>query len=213
VSEQINVIVQQQQRLFREGLALLVSADADLSLAGTAVTDVDLAALCDDLGAGVVLFEIDADDWDGSRLAVTLGRRHPQLTFVGVAVAPTATDASRARLAGVHAVVGRGDGFEVLREAVLASAAADAPTAAMPPRADRRSSLTGREIDVLGLVGAGWTSREISDRLEISHKTVENHKQRIFDKLGVQSQSHAVAVALRRGIISAEGVSELVAES
>ena len=57
--------------------------------------------------------------------------------------------------------------------------------------------LTGREADVLALVGAGRTSRQISAELHISPKTVENHKQRIFGKLGVQNQAHAVSVAMR----------------
>ena len=69
--------------------------------------------------------------------------------------------------------------------------------------------MTPRELDVLCHVGAGWTSREISGRLAITHKTVENHKQRIFGKLGVQNQAHAVAVAIRGGLISPEGVIDL----
>ena len=57
---------------------------------------------------------------------------------------------------------------------------------------------------MLTLVGGGHTSREISCQLRISHKTVENHKQRIFGKLGVQNQAHAVSVAIRKGMISPE---------
>jgi DNA-binding CsgD family transcriptional regulator len=64
-------------------------------------------------------------------------------------------------------------------------------------------TLTSREIDVLHLIGDGRTTRQMSDRLGISQKTVENHKQRIFDKLGVQNQGHAIAIAMRRGLIDA----------
>jgi DNA-binding CsgD family transcriptional regulator len=71
------------------------------------------------------------------------------------------------------------------------------------------ASLTLREVDVLNLVGAGLTSREISVALEISHKTVENHKQRIFCKLGVQNQAHAVSVAMRTGVLRPERVIDL----
>jgi DNA-binding CsgD family transcriptional regulator len=70
----------------------------------------------------------------------------------------------------------------------------------VPPRA----VLTARELDVLGLVGAGHTTREVSEALGISPKTVENHKQRIFVKLGVQNQAHAVAVAMRTGLLHAD---------
>lgn len=66
----------------------------------------------------------------------------------------------------------------------------------------RTISLSRREVDVLTLVGTGLTTSGISSRLGISAKTVENHKQRIFSKLGVQSQAHAIAVATREGLIS-----------
>ena len=64
------------------------------------------------------------------------------------------------------------------------------------------ASLTARQVEVLHLVGAGLTTREISQHLEISPKTVENHKQRIFERLGVRNQAHAVAVAMRAGLVS-----------
>jgi DNA-binding CsgD family transcriptional regulator len=70
-------------------------------------------------------------------------------------------------------------------------------------------TLTDRELGVLSLVGAGLTSAQISRRLQISHKTVENHKQRIFAKLGVQNQAHAVSVALRAGLLRPERVIDL----
>ena len=66
--------------------------------------------------------------------------------------------------------------------------------------------LTGRELEVLSLVGAGLTSNGVSHRLHISSKTVENHKQRIFAKLGVQNQAHAVSVAMRAGLMRPDRV-------
>ena len=51
------------------------------------------------------------------------------------------------------------------------------------------------------LVGSGLTASQIAAQLCISTKTVENHKQRVFRKLDVQSQSHAVSVAMRLGLL------------
>ena len=45
--------------------------------------------------------------------------------------------------------------------------------------------------------------------MRVSHKTVENHKQRIFGKLGVQNQAHAVSVAFRKGYLRPEDVRTL----
>jgi DNA-binding NarL/FixJ family response regulator len=63
-------------------------------------------------------------------------------------------------------------------------------------------ALTGRELKVLRLIGAGRTTREISGALGVSRRTVENHKRRIFAKLDVQSQAHAVASAARLGLLT-----------
>jgi DNA-binding CsgD family transcriptional regulator len=61
--------------------------------------------------------------------------------------------------------------------------------------------LTPREVEVLTLIAAGHTAAEVARELGISPKTVENRKQSIFAKLDVQNQAHAVAVALRSGIL------------
>jgi DNA-binding NarL/FixJ family response regulator len=57
--------------------------------------------------------------------------------------------------------------------------------------------LSAREAEIIRAISAGHTTREISAQLEISAKTVENHKQRIFAKLGVQNAAHAVAAIAR----------------
>ncbi len=61
---------------------------------------------------------------------------------------------------------------------------------------DRTADLTAREREVLGAVSDGLSTKAVAHHLGISVKTVENHKTRIFDKLGVRSQAEAVAVAL-----------------
>ena len=65
----------------------------------------------------------------------------------------------------------------------------------------RRPELTGREIEILGLVGAGKTSKEIADELFISENTVRNHVRNILDKLGMKSRFEAVNWAHREGLI------------
>ncbi len=61
--------------------------------------------------------------------------------------------------------------------------------------------LTPRERSVLTLIAGGLTSRDVAAELAISTRTVEKHKQRIFDRLGVQNQAQAVAVAVRAGLL------------
>ena len=65
----------------------------------------------------------------------------------------------------------------------------------------RSPELTGRELEILTLVGEGKTSREIADQLYISENTVRNHVRNILDKLGMKSRFEAVKWAYREGLI------------
>jgi DNA-binding CsgD family transcriptional regulator len=77
---------------------------------------------------------------------------------------------------------------------------ADAPSAPALPREQRAAGLTEREIEVLGLVAAGRTNREIANQLYISEKTVARHLTNIFNKIGSQSRTQAAAWAFRNGL-------------
>ncbi len=67
--------------------------------------------------------------------------------------------------------------------------------------ATRQPELTGRELEILTLVGEGNTSKEIADQLYISENTVRNHVRNILDKLGMKSRFEAVNWAHREGLI------------
>ena len=72
--------------------------------------------------------------------------------------------------------------------------------AEVTPRKRLAGGLTEREAEVLRLVAAGKTNRQIAAELVLSEKTVARHLSNIFDKLGVSSRAAATAFALRAGI-------------
>jgi DNA-binding NarL/FixJ family response regulator len=65
-----------------------------------------------------------------------------------------------------------------------------------------RPELTPREIDVLTAMADGLAAKAIARRLGVAVKTVENHKIRVFDKLGVHTQAHAVSLAIGHGLLA-----------
>jgi DNA-binding NarL/FixJ family response regulator len=75
---------------------------------------------------------------------------------------------------------------------------------ALPHNGNERSTLTPRELDVLGAMADGLSTKAIARRLGVAVKTVENHKTRVFDKLGVRTQAHAVAIAIGQGMLAQE---------
>jgi DNA-binding NarL/FixJ family response regulator len=64
-----------------------------------------------------------------------------------------------------------------------------------------KPSLTARELEVLGLIGAGKRNKEIAGELNISEETVQGHVKNILAKLDVHDRTEAVSVAVRRGIV------------
>ena len=207
----MKVAVQQRQRLFREGLGQRLQAENDMDMVGTASTSVDLLAVCQEHLSDVAVLEADAVEWDPGRLARTLKRAAPHVRILGLTTGEMSrADTAQAHRGGIRDGLPRSAGIERILVALRA----------LSPTQRLRSSLgsvrhsltldpaetvlTPRELTILNLVGAGFTSREISSQLTISHKTVENHKQRIFAKLGAQNQAHAVSVAMRLGLMRPE---------
>jgi DNA-binding NarL/FixJ family response regulator len=202
----ITVVVQQRQRFFREGLALLLEAEPGIALLGTAVSATELIKLCAHRPPHVAIVEVDDPVADPCRTAATLRSAHYAIRFVGVLGSDEAGVAAQRCF---PAPVCRADGIGGIVDAVRAAPRRPLAPITVADEADGAHALTGRERDVLALVGAGCTTREISDRLSISRKTVENHKQHIFSKLQVRNQAHAVAVAMRAGLITVDGVLDL----
>ena len=62
-------------------------------------------------------------------------------------------------------------------------------------------ALTPREIDVLRLIAAGNANKEIAAQLGLTEETVKSHVKNILAKLGANDRTHAVTIALKRGII------------
>jgi DNA-binding NarL/FixJ family response regulator len=202
-------VVQERRRLLREGLALWIAAQDDLQLAGAVASGAELVALCADQSPDFAVFEADAEGWDPLEIARNLCRRNPGLRLVGT-VGDRGAEQGPALGAGMAALVERSAGVGAVLAAVRGNGTVvDLRSVERQPRvepSDLRTILTDRELEILMLIGSGLAAREIADRLRISPKTVDNHKQRIYAKLGVQSQAHAVAVAIRAGFIGTAGL-------
>ena len=77
----------------------------------------------------------------------------------------------------------------------------DVQTNLLEPRGLNFSGLSDRELDVLRLVADGFDTREIANELAYSERTIKNLIQDVTRRFGLRNRSHAVAYALRRGLI------------
>jgi DNA-binding NarL/FixJ family response regulator len=197
--------VQDRRRLSREGLCLLFRAESDVQVVGAVTSPLDLVDLCDRERPQVAVFQ--ADGLSETVEGVALVRNgNPRVRMIGIYTSLDRRQAEETMDAGAHVLLSANGGIDPILAAIRDEAvvtdlqAFKAATAVTPLLA-----LTERERQVLRLVGTGSTTREISGRLGISSKTVENHKHRIFAKLGVHNQAHAVSIAVRTGLIDLGG--------
>lgn len=70
--------------------------------------------------------------------------------------------------------------------------------------ADRYSTLTEREKELLALIASGQTNKQIAHALELSEHTVHNHRAHLMDKLGLHDRMQLLKYAIRRGIVSSQ---------
>jgi two-component system nitrate/nitrite response regulator NarL len=201
----LRIAIQDRQRLYREGFALVLGGEPDLEVVATAATAADLVSVTAECEVDLVVLELDVEDWDACRLVAVLRKRHPGLAVVGLLPGDEDELPARAYQAGVRSVfprnAGMGSFLRTVRSLPNPSRAAVPADRVVVSLDERRPLLSHREIQVLGEIGAGSTTRLVAQSMGISPKTVENHKQRIFAKLGVQNQAHAVAVAMRQGLL------------
>ena len=93
---------------------------------------------------------------------------------------------------------------EIVQEKIVTETIVkEIPATAGPFMADEvrvsQLGITARELEILGLIAAGLSNREIADRLFVSENTVKTHSSRLFDKLGAKRRTQAVQIGKRRG--------------
>jgi DNA-binding NarL/FixJ family response regulator len=199
----VTVLLQDPRRLVLEGVAALLE-DAEDAEVVLAVTDPAAVSAPDVPAADVAVVSLETDERVLLRTLRALRRRRSDIRVVGTFRHSVWSASGAEAYRHLSAVVAQEEGAAPLLAAIRGEGAA--PTiwrfrerACRP----RPPALTPRELDVLRLLADGCSAQEASVEMQISRKTVENYKQRVFSKLGVQSQAHAVSTAMRMGALPA----------
>jgi DNA-binding NarL/FixJ family response regulator len=200
----------------REGFALALAAEPDMTVVGQAGTAADAlreTAICK---PDVVLVDLNIPDRDGIEL---LGALRVQLPHAKLLVLSGYDDEFRvaeALRAGAQGYLVKTSRLEEVVDGIRRISSGGAPLspriAGAVVRAMRKpagegagglDALTPRERQVLRLLAAGVSTRETAARLTISPKTVETHRVRIYAKLGCKSAVELTRIAVRTGLIEA----------
>lgn len=211
-----SVLIVDDAELFREGLKAAFNQEGFevVAVAADAMTGIDLAR---EHEPDLVMLDLLMPGMSGLEIVGTLQKVSPGSRIVLLTASESAEDLLEAVKAGASGYMTKDVPMPRLVAAmydVLDGGAAVSP--AMGGKlfselrdllrhngvASRgRTDLTGRELEVLSLVGEGKTSKEIADDLFISENTVRNHVRNILDKLGMKSRFEAVNWAYREGLI------------
>jgi len=211
-----SVLIVDDAELFREALRAAFSQEGFevVGVAADAMKGIDLAR---EFEPDLVMLDLLMPGMSGLEVVGTIRKTSPRSRVVLLTASESAEDLMAAIKAGASGYLTKDTPLPRLVESmndVLDGGAAVSP--AMGGKlfssmrdllrhhgmaAARRPELTGREVEILSLVGEGKTSREIADELYISENTVRNHVRNILDKLGMKSRFEAVNWAHREGLI------------
>ncbi|GAB1510877.1 response regulator transcription factor [Actinophytocola sp. KF-1] len=193
----------------RAGLRALLDSAPDIEVVGEAGSGEEAVALARTRGPDVVLMDLQLGDGiDGVEATRRITADSGGAVHVLVLTTyDTDADITRAIAAGATGYLLKAEEPDELFAAIRAAAAGR--TALSAPVADRvmermrspRPALTARETDILGQLALGLSNRDIAKALFLSEATVKTHLGRIYDKLGVDSRTGAVAVAKEQRLL------------
>jgi DNA-binding NarL/FixJ family response regulator len=204
-AQPIRVLVVDDHRIVREGLALIVQREPDIEVVGTAASGEEAVAAFLELRPDVVLMDLQLPVMSGVEAIRSIREADPDARIVVLTMYDGDEDIHRAIHAGAATYLLKDSLSHDLIRTVRSVHAGGRPMSddVMARLQDRasRPSLTQREVHVLKLVLEGQRNKEIAAQLSISEETVHVHLKNIFTKLDVHDRTAAVYVALRRGII------------
>jgi two-component system, NarL family, response regulator NreC len=210
----IRILIADDHAVVRSGLRALLRADPDLEVVGEAKDGSETLELAGTLHPDMILLDVTMPPETGIKTARRLKAEHPEIVLLFLTMHEDEAllhEALRAGAAGY--VIKRAEESEIL-QAIHAVSHGDiyvhpAMTRALlhrPVTTERRRgmpevSLTRRELDVLRLLAKGNTNRQIADLLNLSMRTVENHRANLMGKLGVVSRVELVSYAEEHNLI------------
>ena len=213
----VRVLAADDQRVVREGLAMLLGLLPDVEVVGTAADGEEVLALAAELRPDVILMDLRMPRMDGVEATRRLRERDPAVKVVVLTTYAddrSVLDALRAGALGyltkdagaaeiqqaLHRVAGGQAALDPAVQLHLVEAIADG-VPSVPATAPLPDGLTPREAEVLTLIAAGLSNTEIAERLVVSEATVKSHVNHMLAKIGARDRAQAVGYAYRHGLV------------
>lgn len=208
MSAPIRVLLVEDHQVVREGLRALLDAEPDFEVVAEAEDGFRALEAARTTQFDIAVMDVALPGLSGIDAARQLKELMASVEIVMLSMHDEGPTVERALRAGARAYVLKGAGVDEVKKAIRAVAAGQrylsdgvADYALADDVAGAGSALTQRERQILKLVAEGYTGRQIAALLSISPKTVENHRGRLMDKLGIHSTAGLVRYAMKAGIV------------
>jgi DNA-binding NarL/FixJ family response regulator len=205
----IRVLIVDDNPVIRRGVAALLSDAEDIRIVGEAGDGREALTVAAKTSPDVVLLDIRMPVMDGVTAAAKLSERARVMMLTYTDESEKVVEAIRQGASGylIHGQFEADELADRIRqlasgETVLSPAVVGTVFDALrrppgsPDEASGPASLTSREREVMNLISQGLTNQQIAERFVLSEKTVKNHVNRIYGKLGASNRAHATALWL-----------------
>lgn len=201
----IRVLSVDDHPLLREGIAALVGSEEDMEVVAEAATGREAIDLFRKYRPDITLMDLQMPEMNGIDAIGAIRGEFPDARIIVLTTHPGDVQVSRAFKAGARGYLLKGMLRKELPETIRAVHAGhkrlSSEVATEIAEHTTDDALTPREIEVLRLVAAGNANKDVAAHLSLSEVTVKSHVKNILSKLGANDRTHAVTIALKRGII------------
>jgi DNA-binding NarL/FixJ family response regulator len=202
----IRVLVVDDHALLREGIASLLGSEPDMQVVAEATTGREAIEQFRKHRPDVTLMDLQMPGMSGIDAIAAICGEFPNARIVVLTTYSGDVQVVRAIRAGARGYLLksllRNDLLETIRDVHAGKKRLTPEIAAELAEHVTSDLLTPREIEVLRLVGGGNANKEIAARLSLTEDTVKGHVKHILAKLGANDRTHALTIALKRGILS-----------
>ena len=204
-SHPIRILAVDDHPLLRGGIAALIAAKPDMQLVAEASSGEEAVEQFRRHRPDIALMDLQMKGMSGIEAIIAIHAEFPAAKIIVLTNLEGDALAHRALKAGAQAYLLKGsmrmDLPETVRSVCKGAKAIDSDVAVRLAEHVSDERLSPREIEVLSLIAAGNSNKMISAQLGLSEETTKAHVKNIIAKLQAHDRTHAVTVALRRGII------------